>query len=298
MATLKNIAFIVNPISGGKKKRNLPLLVHKIFSHATGYNVSYYRTKHAGDATLAAKKFAEQKFDIVVAVGGDGTANEVARGLTGSRTALGIVPLGSGNGLARHLGIPMSATPALEYLAAATPHEMDGGLINDIPFFCTAGVGFDALVGDKYARAGTRGIVTYMQQILREFITYKPEQYTLTIDGKTIQRNAFLVTFANASQWGYNAYIAPDASLSDGILDVVVVSKFSLLRAPEMGLQLFVKQIDKLHFVEIFKCQAATLKRSCEGHIHFDGEPGYLGEEISVKVAKKTLLVMAKKDNI
>lgn len=295
---MKSIAFIVNPISGGQKKRTLPLQIREFFSRATGYNVTLYRTKHAGDATVAAKKFADENFDIVVAAGGDGTVNEVARGLIGSNTALGIVPFGSGNGLARHLGVPMSTRPALEFIKNATPHTADHGLINDIPFFCTAGVGFDALVGNKFAQAGTRGFITYLQQILRELINYRAEKYTITIDGKTITRKAFLVTFANASQWGNNAYIAPEASLSDGMLDVVVVSKFSILRAPEVGIQLFVKQIDKLHFVEIFKCKAATLHRSHEGHIHFDGEPGYLGEDISVRVARGTLKILANKKQI
>ncbi len=295
---MKSIAFIVNPISGAKKKRNLPLQIREFFSRSTGYNVTLYRTRCAGDATFAAQKFAEQKFDFVVAVGGDGTVNEVARGLIGSDTALGIVPFGSGNGLARHLGIPMGTKSALEYITKAKPKHADYGLINDIPFFCTAGVGFDALVGDKFAKAGTRGFITYLQQILREYITYKPEKYTITIDGKTITRRAFLVTFANASQWGNNAYIAPEASLSDGMLDVVVVSKFSILDTPEISLQLFIKRVDKLHFVEIFKCKSATVTRSKEGHIHFDGEPGYLGEEINVNVVRGQLKVLTNKKKI
>jgi len=295
---LKRIAFIVNPISGGKKKRNLPLLISECFSHAAEYDFTLYHTKCAGDAAAAAKKFADEGYDIVVATGGDGTVNEAARGLIGSSTALGIVPVGSGNGFARHLGISMNPRKALEYLKNATPRSVDYGLINDIPFFCTAGVGFDALVGNKFAEAGTRGIATYVRKVFSEIIAYKPEKYTITIDGKTIQRSAFLVTFANASQWGYNAYIAPTASLSDGMIDVVVVSKFSLLRAPEVGVQLFVKRIDKLHFVEIFKCRSATLKRDREGYIHFDGEPGYLGDEVNARIVQSALKVMAKKDNI
>jgi YegS/Rv2252/BmrU family lipid kinase len=234
----------------------------------------------------------------VAAVGGDGTVNEVARALVNSNTALGIVPYGSGNGLARHLGIPISMRQSLELLKTATPHSVDYGLVNEVPFFCTAGIGFDALVGNRYAAAGTRGIATYMQKVLSEIATYKPEEYAITIDGKTIRRSAFLVTFANASQWGYNAYIAPAASLSDGMLDVVVVGKFPLLRAPEMGVQLLVKQIDKLHFVETFRCRAATLRRDREGYVHFDGEPGYMGSEVNVQVVHAALKVMTKKKKI
>ena len=295
---VKNIAFIVNPISGGKKKRTLPLLIRKFFSYANGYNVTFYRTKCAGDAVVAAKRFADEGCHIVVATGGDGTVNEVARGLVGSSTALGIVPLGSGNGFARHLGISMNPRKALKYIASATPYRIDYGLINDIPFFCTAGVGFDALVGDKFAKSGKRGFTSYLKQILREAFTYKPEQYSLTIDGKTIQREAFLVTFANASQWGYNACIAPKASLSDGLLDVVVVSKFSLLRAPEVGVRLLARRIDKLRFVETFKCQTAALKRAHEGCIHFDGEPWHLGREVNVKMVGGALTVLTNKKNV
>ena len=295
---MKRIAFIVNPISGGRKKRTLPLLIREFFSRASGYEVALYRTKCAGDAAVAAKKFADEGYNIVVATGGDGTVNEVARGLVGSPAALGVVPFGSGNGFARHLGISLKPREALESIRYAAPRCADYGLINGIPFFCTAGVGFDALVGNKFAEAGTRGIATYMQKILSEVFTYKPEKYTITIDGKSIQRNAFLVTFANASQWGYNAHIAPTASLADGMLDVVVVSKFPLLYAPKAGVQLLVKQIDKSHFVEIFKCRTAQLKREREGYIHFDGEPGCLGSEVNVQVVQAALKVMTRKDNI
>jgi YegS/Rv2252/BmrU family lipid kinase len=288
---LKNIAFIQNPVSGSKQRLDFPALIRRFFTHDKGFRVTFYRTRFAGDATVMAKKFAAEGYDIVVAIGGDGTVNEVAQALVNSNTALGIVPVGSGNGLARHLRIPMNACKALELISTAETSTMDYGTMNGIPFFCTAGLGFDALIGNLFAQAGSRGFASYVRQILKTFISYKPERYDLTIDGKTIRRKAFLITFANASQWGNNAYIAPAANISDGLMDVVVVSEFLLYHAPKIAVNLFTRQIDRLRFVETFRCRTATVNRAHGGYIHYDGEPSQTGSRVEVNMVQGALKV-------
>jgi YegS/Rv2252/BmrU family lipid kinase len=289
---LTNIAFIHNPASGAKQRWDFPVLIRRFFTREGGFRVTFHRTRFAGDATAVARRFAAEGYDVVVAIGGDGTVNEVAQALVGAGAALGIVPAGSGNGLARHLRIPMSVGKALELIATAKTCRMDHGLINGVPFFCTAGVGFDALIGHMFAQAGARGFAAYVRQTLKAFVSYKPELYRLAIDGEEICREAFLVTFANASQWGNNACIAPAASASDGLMDVVVVGKFPLYRAPEIAVRLFTRKIDRLRFVEIFRCRAATVERARSGYIHCDGEPSQADRHLEVKVVQGALSVV------
>ncbi|MDR1416465.1 MAG: YegS/Rv2252/BmrU family lipid kinase [Prevotellaceae bacterium] len=295
--TTTNIAFILNPTSGARRRRDLPLLIRRFFSYSKGFRVAFYRTKFAGDATVMAKKFVSENYDIVVAVGGDGTVNEVAQALINTNTALGIVPVGSGNGLARHLRIPMNPSKALKLIATTKTCRADHGVMNGMPFFCTAGIGFDALIGAMFAQASSRGFAAYMRQIWREFMSYRPEEYDLTIDGKIIHRKAFLITFANASQWGNNAYIAPAASVRDGVLDVVVLSEFPFYRVPEIGIRLFTRQIDKLRYVEIFRCNSASVDRTHSGYAHYDGEPSHAGKHIEVKLSQGALKIAAGVEN-
>jgi YegS/Rv2252/BmrU family lipid kinase len=287
---LKTIAFIINPISGTKSKRCLPELIQRTFSADKGFEAIVYFTKCAGDAAATAKKFAAEGYYAVVAVGGDGTVNEVARGLAGSSTALGIVPTGSGNGFARHLHIPLNPRRALAFAAKASPRKVDHGWLNGHPFFCTAGVGFDARIGHKFAQAGKRGFASYLRIILREFFSYKPCEYSLCVDGISIRRTAFLITFANASQWGNNGYIAPAASVYDGLLDLVVVGKFRWFHIPRIAFCMFTKRAHWLRFVETFRCRSATVE--CNGVAHYDGEPLTTEACVKVDVAPAALSVL------
>ncbi len=206
---------------------------------------------------------------LIVAVGGDGTVNEVARGLleaqkaqqaqaeakieASNSTALGIIPRGSGNGLARHLGIkPLNK---IQNFAPTSTSLIDHATINNHPFFCTAGIGFDALVSKKYAENNThkRGALKYIKTALKSYFSYKPEKYLITINGKTHERTAFLITFANASQWGNNGYIAPMADISDGLIDVAIVKKFPITAVPRLIYQLMTKKLHKSPYVRLSK---------------------------------------------
>ena len=218
----KNITFIVNPISGTKSKDALPLLVKQLIDDSL-YECEIIKTEYAGHAAELASQCVNDHIDICVAVGGDGTVNEVARSLAHSETALGIIPCGSGNGLARHLCLPMDMKQALQVINAGKTDYFDYGVINDQPFFCTCGMGFDAYVSLKFAESGKRGLATYVENVLKEGLTYKPDTYIITDESGNHQYNAFLVVCANASQYGNNAYIAPEASMQDGLLDVIIM---------------------------------------------------------------------------
>ena len=197
----QRILFIINPISGTTRKGNVVKAIERrIDTQRFAVEIRY--TEYAGHAVEIARQAAEDGVDIVVAVGGDGTVNEVARSLVHTNTALAIVPSGSGNGLARHLLIPMDIEKALDVINANVMTELDYGLINDKPFFCTCGVGFDAFISLKFAEAGSRGLKTYLEKTLVDGLRYKPETYRIYIggeeEGEMQEIDAFLIACANA----------------------------------------------------------------------------------------------------
>ena len=236
---MKNIAFIVNPISGTKAKNRVGKLIRELLD-PTQFAPTVVVTEYAGHATQLAEQFAKQDYYAVVAVGGDGTVNEVASGLIGSKTALGIVPNGSGNGFARHLDISTRMNRAIEMLNSSEAIRVDYGMVNEKPFFSTCGVGFDAVVAEKFSET-SRGLKGYVETIFKDLFQYKPETYELKGEGVDMTTTAFLVNFANAGQWGYDAYIAPKASVQDGWLDVAIVSEFSLMEAAGMALPFLIR---------------------------------------------------------
>lgn len=288
----KRIAFIVNPVSGTCNKDVIPSLISKhIDSSAFDTDVRY--TEYAGHATILASRCVEENYDIVVAVGGDGTINEVARALIETPTALGIVPCGSGNGLARHLMLPMNFSGALDIINRAEVHELDYGVINDHPFFCTCGMGFDAFISKKFAEAGKRGPLTYIENVLKEGLSYKPETYELILDGNEQESyKAFLISVANASQYGNDAYIAPQASMSDGFLDVVIIQPFDILEAPQVGLELLNKTINKSSKIKSYRAKDIIIRRSAPGVIHYDGDPIDASAELHVLLRNKGIRVV------
>lgn len=290
---MKNIAFIVNPISGTKAKNRVGKLIRELLD-PTQFAPTVVVTEYAGHATQLAEQFALQDYYAVIAVGGDGTVNEVASGLIGSKTALGIVPNGSGNGFARHLDISTRMNRAIEMLNSSEVIRVDYGMVNDKPFFSTCGVGFDAVVAEKFSETN-RGLKGYVETIFKDLFQYKPETYELKGEGIDMNTTAFLVNFANAGQWGYDAYIAPKASVQDGWLDVAIVSEFSLMEAAGMAIRLFTKNIDENLHMNTLRSKELTLKRESEGAIHIDGTPVVMPAELNVKIVEEGLRVLVKK---
>ena len=304
---MKNIAFIINPISGGREtqsaKRKLPKLIMQTLD-AEQWLPNIVFTERAGHATELARQFARMGFDAVVAVGGDGTVNEVARGLVkgerskvkGERsTALGIIPMGSGNGFARHLNIPMRPQKALEMINHSEPISVDYGLANGKLFVSTCGTGFDALVADNFAGSNKRGFMTYLQNVLKEAFAYQPQTYHLVGDGIDVTHKAFLITFANANQWGYEAMIAPKASIQDGKMDIMLMSSHAMLGSASLALRLFTGNIDDSHFMDTIRAKEITLEREEAGPFHIDGDPVEMEKDIRIKIVPDGLRVLAEK---
>ncbi|MDO5447725.1 MAG: YegS/Rv2252/BmrU family lipid kinase [Prevotellaceae bacterium] len=291
MADKKKIRFIINPISGNGKKKGLTSLIAKTLD-LDKFECSICYTEYGGHASKLAKEAAEEGIDIVVAVGGDGTVNEVARSIVHTDTAIAIVPYGSGNGLARHLRIPINARKSIQIINECEIHKLDYGKINGIPFFCTCGMGFDALVSRKFADAGKRGAASYVESAFNEVVKYKPETYEIEDETGKMSYKAFLITCANASQWGNNAFIAPHASMSDGQMDVIIVEPFNAIDVPEMWLQLYSKSIDRNSKIKTFRSRKIHIRRSMPGVIHFDGDPTMTSQDVTVEMIPKGINVV------
>ena len=254
------------------------------------WDAVFHTTRCVGDAFTAAVGFAAGGYDTVVAVGGDGTVNEVAKGLVGTSCRLAIIPVGSGNGLARHLGIPMGCD-AVHIVFEGKSQLIDAGKINDEYFFCTAGIGFDAVVGERFNSSTTRGLMSYMEHCVKEYVKYEPEEYEIDLLGAKFRQKAFLITFANSSQWGNNVFIAPDANISDGMMDVVIWRSSPMVTMPLITAELFLRKIQYSEFVDTYRCKEVVIRRKGRGVVQYDGESVEMGEEIRVSVQHNALEV-------
>lgn len=290
-STKRTITFIVNPISGTKNKQQILDQIEDLIDR-TRFSFQIKKTEYAGHAAILAHEAVQAEIDMVVAIGGDGTVNEVARSLTHTPTALGIIPCGSGNGLARHLQIPMDSKKAISIINQCHIECLDYGKINGLPFFCTCGVGFDAFVSFKFANAGKRGLLSYLENTLREGLRYKPETYLVEDETGTVKYKAFLIACANASQYGNNAYIAPEASMSDGLMDITIMEPFSTIESPQIAIQLFNKTLEKNSHIKMFKAKKIKITRQTEGAVHCDGDPLITGKTIEVEIIEKGLNII------
>ena len=265
------LLIIVNPIAGTGSKDDIAAIAREELGVDDSHIVY---TERAGHARELADDAVRRGVDIVAAVGGDGTVNEVAGALVGTDTALAVVPVGSGNGLGRHLRVPLDARKALRLIRQGHIERFDCGIVNgDLPFFCTCGVGFDAQVSHAFATAGTRGLSTYVRTTISEYFRYKPQHYRITIDGDTIDDEAFVIAIGNAAQYGNNAYIAPRATMQDGQLDITVIHRFSLVAAPIVGARLFTGTLDHDSHISIYRGRHIEIARDASGPMHIDGDP-------------------------
>ena len=246
-------------------------------------------TEYPGHAEVIAR---ETDAGVVVAVGGDGTVNEVARGLLGSDKVLGIIPCGSGDGLALHLGLSRDFKKSMQILQDGKVRCIDSAVIGDKVFFSVCGVGFDAVVSERFAKSGKRGLLNYIRQGISLMTTYRPEKYELEIDGDRVSRESMLITIGNSDQWGNRAKITPLADISDGLLDITAVERFGLLSAPSLGFRLMTGSLDRSRKVRSFKGKEVCIRRTSSGPAHFDGDWFEAGEEIDIKIVPNSLKVI------
>lgn len=283
---------LVNPASGTVSKHKIvPHLCRKMEKMGMDFDLVF--TEGPGHGAELARAAASDGRDAVLACGGDGTVNEVAAALAGSDTCFGIIPTGSGNGLARHLGIPVDVNLSLKVIAENNVICSDYGLANDRPFFCTFGVGFDAAVSERCAREHRRGILMYLKHTVSEYIKFHPEEYIIEVNGTVITEKAFLVVCCNASQYGNNAFIAPNASVTDGELDITIVHGGNLLSEALAGLDILTGLVRKNAYMDVIRATNLRIIRKKRGAAHIDGDAVVMPGTIDVKCVPGALKVLA-----
>lgn len=285
---------IVNPISGGFEKEELSENV-MVALKERGFYPSLCVTTKAGDAGSFAREAVKCGIPYVIVAGGDGTVNETASSLINTDTALGILPCGSGNGLARHLEMPMDLMESLDIINRRDIMECDYGTANDRPFFCTFGMGFDAEVSVEFASSKGRGPMNYLRSIFKELMRFKPSVYHIEADGQSFDVEAFAVAACNASQYGNNAFIAPYASIRDGVLDLIVIHRGTPLTGVFAGVDLFTGFIEDNTLIQKLSIREAKIIREV-GNVHLDGEPGEMDAEIMLKCNPGGIRLFVNKD--
>ena len=284
------IVFIINPIAGGKNKNHFSKV---IASHLNASKFEYEliqteSEKHAYELTKAA---ILNGAEIVVAVGGDGTINEIGSALIGNTCTLAIIPYGSGNGLARSLKIPMNTIQAVKLINQFKTAKIDAAKLNEHYFFNMSGMGFDAHISHVFAKDKNRGLLGYVKATFSELKNYRSKNYKIIIDGKTLEEEAFILSVANSSQYGNEAHIAPRAELQDGLLDLVIVKPFPLYLMPLLALRMFLKTADRSKYLISLQGKSIKINRN-NNVIHLDGEPKLVRENIEIQILAEAINVI------
>lgn len=287
----KKILFIINPNSGIGKYKRVEKNVEKNLNK-TIFDYQFQYTEYPKHAQKISQENA-LLFDIIVAVGGDGSINEVSQGLINTKTIMGIIPSGSGNGLARFLKIPRNISLAIEILNNIKTKHIDTIKIDNQYFVNIAGIGFDAEIAHKFAKTKKRGFLPYAKLILQDVMMYSPEEFTLIIDGKEINREVFFTVFANSSQWGFGAEISPYSKIDDGLLNICLFKKFPIIEAPILTTKLFDKSILKSKYCENYTAKQVTiLSKKNQIYAHLDGEPKTYEKKIEIEINPLSLNVI------
>ena len=288
----RKICFIYNPISGVRKIGRIEdLILQNLDLDKFDYVIR--ETKSPKDAMRLSSAAVQDNFDIVVAAGGDGTINEIVQGMGNSPLMLGIIPIGSGNGLARHLQIPLEPEKAIKLINNLNTRTIDIASINGYPFASIAGLGFDARVANKYRKLKKRGFYGYFRVVTKEFFRYREREYTLTFNGQKITRRALLLSVANSNQFGYNTIIAPKAEPDDGLLDIIIMKKFPIGEIPRMIGLLFTGKIDQSSYIESYKTTEIFIVRRRGKRVNIDGEAIKMGNEIFIRIQPAAIKVIA-----
>jgi diacylglycerol kinase (ATP) len=280
--------FVVNARSGTRRKYDIRELIRDTCVD----DCEIVASERKEDLDTIIDDAERNGVEIVYAVGGDGTVHETAKRLIGRKPALGVLPTGSGNGFARHIGLPMEPRASLRSCSARRIVTIDTATVNGIPFLGVMGVGFDAFIADRFANAGTRGMATYVKVGLRGFFSYRPETYEIEIDGRLIREKALVVAIANSAHYGNNARIAPRASMQDGLLDIVIVPPQSLVGSIGLMWRLFRGTIDQARGITSLQGETIRIRREASGPAHLDGEPVLLPAELDIRVVPQSLRIL------
>lgn len=285
--------FIFNPHSGSNRRN--PYLRDRAqeFIAERGWDAMVVSTTHPRHATELARQAVEDGCALVVAIGGDGTMNEVATALVGTSAIFGLIPCGSGNGLGRHIGIPGPGKGAFRTLAEGEPTVMDTGLINGDPFFCAGGVGFEALIAGRFAVLTNRGFSGYLRTGLKAWFNYQPESYTIHHAAGKTRLEALTLTIANSAQYGNNAFIAPGASICDGLLNLTAVPRVNFFNAIPLFWRLFQGSLQRVPSVVMLQGRSFIIERDKPGWVHTDGEPRAEASRLEITIRPKSLRIMA-----
>ncbi len=288
----KKLLYIINPISGTPRKNNIFEIISQ-YTDTDLFDFEIIKTQRAGHAFNLAQNAVSANYDVVVAVGGDGTLNEVGKALVGSNTLMGIIPKGSGNGLARFLKIPLITKKAVKIINSLNYRLMDTVKINECFYLNVAGIGFDAHIAHLFSKSERRGFKIYAKLVLQEFRKYQGQNYQLKIDGRELKlNNVFMLSFANSSQFGNNAHIAPLAEIDDGLIDLCILKKFPDFRSLDIIFKLYSRHLIKSKYYEIHKAKKVEIFSDYDLLGHVDGEPLHFGNKLLIEVVPKSLKVI------
>jgi YegS/Rv2252/BmrU family lipid kinase len=292
----RKIIYLINPISGTKGKDTVKQIIRKR-TEKERIDFEILETDPAGEYIVFLKKIREEKISDVVVCGGDGTVSAVAAALMGVDVKIGIVPMGSGNGLALAARIPTDTNKALDIIFTGRSRRIDGFYINDRFSCMLCGVGFDAKVAHDFAGQKRRGLQSYIKVAVKNFFTAKPYPFEITTASGTFSSHAFFICIANSNQFGNNFTIAPQASLVDGLIDVVIVKKMNKLALPFSviaqvtgmnGIQELSDFVDRRNII-YFQTPEVTISNPSEAPLHIDGDPALTSSILSVKVVEKAI---------
>lgn len=286
----KRIWFIINPISGVRRKDDIPALIRRYLNH-NDFSFEIRYTQYKGHAIAIAQEAVQLGIDIVCAVGGDGSVHEVGTSLINTQTSLAVIPIGSGNGLARHMFIPRNIRKAIETINKNHQIQMDTVLVNDQPFLGVGGYGLDAIIAKKFDEDHKRGFWTYVKHVFKEFFRYNPMNISIDANGQIKKMPVVLCTIANTSEFGNGFKVSPKSDATDGKLELFLLKPFSFFGIPKMIFQFFTGRSDRSSYAEVISFKKAKISLPI-GHAHHDGEPLTVTRELNVRVVPHSLHII------
>lgn len=288
---MEKILFIINPKSGVDRVKALQELIEQHLDKEK-FTPSLAYTQYAKHGTELAREAVKEGYKTIVAVGGDGSVNDIIAGIYGTDTTLAIIPKGSGNGLARSLRIPLDPAKAIALINKGSKHTIDLGKADGRIFVSNAGVGFDALIARKFAKSKRRGMAIYSWLVTKHLWRYKEWIWEIEVDGQPMQEKAFILTVANAEQFGYNFKIAPIADLQDGLFDIVIIKKYPKILGAFIAIRAFNGSILNSKYVRHMKGKNVIIRHPKLSQLQMDGDVHPCGHEIKVEMIRAALHVI------